>query len=90
MANLGSFRIITDNEWVDFETATSLTFTDGTTYMMQTGDICALCIKATKPDDNELGFVIDFTQPFGYLHDDTLTLWIKTYDRQHADINVAE
>lgn len=90
MANLGTFRIKTDNEWQDFETLTDLTLVNETTYLMQTGNICAFCAKASEPDADEKGFVIDFNLPFEYTHDVTNTLYVKTGDRMYADINIAD
>ena len=90
MANLGTFRINTQNEWEDFETETELTLTADTTYLLQTGNICAFCSKASEPDADEKGFVINFNLPFEYTHKSGNTLYVKTYDRQYADINIAD
>ena len=90
MANLGTFRIDTQNEWEDFETLTGLTLVNDTVYLMQTGNICAFCAKASAPEADENGFVIDFNLPFEYKHNTANTLYVKTGDRQHADINIAD
>lgn len=90
MANLGTFRINTENEWQDFETLTGLTLVNDTTYLMQTGNICAFCAKASEPASDELGFVINFNLPFEYTHDVANTLYVKTNDRMYADINIAD
>ena len=90
MANLGIFRIKTDNEWQDFEELTGLTLVNDTVYLLQTGNICAFCAKASAPDSDELGFVIDFNLPFEYKHNIANTLYVKTYDRQYADVNIAD
>ena len=90
MGNLGTFRIDTQNEWVDFETATDLTLTEDTTYLMQTGNICAFCPKESEPETTEKGFVINFNMPFEYTHKSGITLYVKTNDRMYADINIAE
>ena len=89
MSNLGTFRINTQNEWVDFETLTELTLTADTTYLMQTGNILAFCAKDSEPDADEKGFVINFNLPFEYTHTSGDTLWVKTTDRMYADLNVA-
>lgn len=90
MANLGTFRIKTDNEWQDFEELTGLTLVNDTVYLMQTGNICAFCPKASEPEDGELGFVINFNLPFEYKHNTANTLYVKTGDRQYADVNIAD
>ena len=90
MANLGTFRIKTENEWEDFETLTGLTLVNDTVYLMQTGNICSFCAKASEPDSDEIGFVINFNLPFEYKHNVANTLYVKTYDRQHADVNIAD
>ena len=90
MANLGTFRIKTDNEWQDFEELTDLTLVNDTVYLMQTGNICAFCAKASEPETDEQGFVINFNIPFEYKHNTDNTLYVKTYDRQYADINIAD
>ena len=90
MANLGTFRIDTQGEWQDFETLTGLTLVDDTTYLMQTGNICAFCAKATEPEDGEKGFVINFNLPFEYTHNIANTLYVKTNDRMYADVNIAD
>ena len=90
MANLGTFRIKTDNEWEDFETLTGLTLVNDTVYLLQTGNICAFCAKASEPDSNEQGFTINFNLPFEYTHKNGVNLYVKTGDRQYADINIAD
>ena len=90
MANLGTFRIKTDGEWEDFETLTELTLVNDTTYLLQTGNICQFCAKASEPDNDEKGFVIDFNFPFEYKHNVANTLYVKTGDRMYADVNIAE
>lgn len=90
MANLGTFRIKTDNEWEDFETLTELTLVNDTVYLMQTGNICRFCAKASEPDDDEQGFTIDFNLPFEYKHNVANTLYVKTPDRMYADVNIAD
>lgn len=89
MANLGSFKINTEGEWEDFETLTELTLVDETIYLLQVQNICAFCAKASEPEATEKGFVINFNVPFEYTHDDTNTLYIKTYDRQPVEVNIA-
>lgn len=90
MANLGTFRIKTENEWENFETLTELTLTADTTYLMQTGNICQFCAKASEPDDDEKGFTINFNLPFEYTHKSGVNLYVKTGDRMYADVNIAE
>ena len=90
MANLGTFRIKTENEWQDFETLTDLTLVADTTYLLQTGNICAFCVKESEPEVGENGFVINFNLPFEYTHKTSMTLYVKTGDRQYADINIAD
>lgn len=90
MANLGTFRIKTDNEWEDFEELTGLTLVNDTVYLLQTGNICAFCAKGSEPSSTEQGFVIDFNLPFEYKHNIANTLYVKTYDRQYADVNIAD
>ena len=89
MANLGTFRIKTDGEWQDFETLTELTLVNDTTYLLQTGNICQFCAKASEPAEGEQGFTINFNLPFEYKHNTANTLYVKTGDRQYADVNIA-
>lgn len=90
MANLGTFRIKTDGEWEDFETLTELTLVNDTVYLMQTGNICCFCAKASEPDADEKGFTVNFNLPFEYKHNVANTLYVKTGDRMYADVNIAD
>ena len=83
MANLGTFEINTNNEYVNLETLTGLTFTNGTSYTIQIQNT-AFIREGTTGD----GFIISDTKPFvlKYQGDD---VYIRTPFFFPCTVNIA-
>ena len=79
MANLGIFEIDTDGEYVDLETATSLTLEVGTKYTLQVQNklgYLTVCTLNTTP--NEGGIVLKDLEKFSYTPIESVDCYLKT------------
>lgn len=87
MANLWKGDI-TNREWEDFSTISGITLTADTKYQLQVIGKCYLCDMSEEPEDDE-GFLIDTTEPFGFTKKGDATLWVKAYTYK-CKLNIAE
>lgn len=90
MANLGFFEINTQGEYVDLETATELTFTEGTKYTMQVqnaGSSLTICIADSTPTEG--GFMMKDLEKFDYTPVSGYDIYVKTGSYGKAYINIA-
>lgn len=90
MANIGIFKIDTNNEYVDLETITQASFVVDTDYNLQainSPTTITCCVKSTTPNDGE-GFQIFNGEKFGYSPESGKKLYVKSYGPGY--LNIAE
>lgn len=88
MANLGFFEIDTQGEYIDLETATELTFTEGTKYTMQVqGCYLTVCIASSTPTTG--GFIMKDFEKFDYTPVSGSKLYVKTTGVGNVYLNIA-
>lgn len=90
MANLGFFEIDTNNEYVNLETLTELTFTEGTKYMMQVqnaGSYLTVCVSDTTPTEG--GFLMKDLEKFDYTPVSGSDIFVKTGNPGKVYLNIA-
>lgn len=90
MANLGFFEIDTQGEYVDLETATELTFTEGTKYTMQVQNASSyltLCVSDSTPTEG--GFMMKDLEKFDYTPVSGYTLYVNTLRPGKVYLNIA-
>ena len=92
MANLGFFEIDTNDEYIDLETLTELTFTTGTKYTMQVqnaNSYLTVCIADSTPTKNQGGFLMKDLEKFDYTPDGTNNIYVRTSGTASVYLNIA-
>lgn len=89
MANLGFFEIDTKGQYVNLETLTELTFTEGTKYTMQvqnSGSYLTICIADSTPTKG--GFLMKDLEKFDYtpLSGNSIYVYTSKYGRAYLNI----
>lgn len=87
MANLASGYIEGSDEFVNLETALSLSLTKNNIYQVQIQKGAVICESVTKPTTG--GFYWDILKPFGYKKEDYY-FWIKVNKGKSVYVNFAE
>lgn len=87
MANIADGKIIGTGDYIDLETALSLSLVQGSQYSIQIQGAGTFCESATKPTSG--GTFWRILKPFTYIKA-TDTLWLKVNDGDEVYINVSE
>lgn len=67
MSNLGTWTASTGSIYKKLSDITGITFTEGTTYLIQIQNACYVCESATQPEaDSSTGFLITYPERFTY------------------------
>lgn len=89
MANIGQFEVGT--EWKKLDEVTDYTFEADKGYTIQNKghDSLLLCEDANAPTENEVGFILQTGQAFGYTCKSGEYCWVKAFSRK-AQFNISE
>lgn len=87
MAQVANGKITGTDEYINVETALSLSLTQDTTYSVQIQGAALFCESATKPTEG--GVYWNRLMPFGYKKQSAY-LWIKINEGDTVSINIAE
>lgn len=88
MPNISYRKAIkTNGDYVDFEEAMGITFTENSNYQIQLLNVALVMISDEKPKEG--GFLIFDNRPFGYTHLGS-KLWIKSIENRAIEVNISE
>jgi hypothetical protein len=89
MANIGQFKV--GKEWEKIDDLTGFSFVSENSYTIQNRGYQALqlCIAESKPDTDNVGFIINQSEAVGYTAESGKFLWLKAVDNT-TEFNVAE
>lgn len=88
MSNLATITVKQSDEYQNLATLASVTFTAGTTYVIQVSGEVIVCEKATKPTTG--GFYVTNDEPFEFVAASD-PLWIKNLQKNvPAIVNIAD
>ena len=88
MPNISYKKAIkTNGDYVNFEEAMGITFTQDANYQIQLLNVALVMIADEKPKEG--GFLIFDNRPFGYTHKGS-KLWIKSIENRPIEVNISE
>lgn len=89
MANIGQFKVGT--EWKKLDEVTNFSYENNKDYTIQNKEYQALlvCEGADAPEGDNVGFILQTGQAFGYTCKSGEYCWVRAY-RNVAQFNISE